>query len=357
MGSDQCRASLSCGSASWTEAPGRRSREDSNEATERSPRRWRPLGVRPRRPRHARRDAPRRDRRQGRSRPHGAQPQGQPAPGRGHGPRQRRWARANSSSSAPTTSPTSPACRRKSAPSTPTASAAPAWRRCTASPPPSPSAPSTAASPSASSAWAARSVAAAARGPKTRITEFNKRLAKLNKIQRDMAPEPRRELLRAVPGLHPRLQPDHRHDADGAERRRGLRPDARRDSTSSPSTATARSPRPTTRASTRTRSSPSRSSSRSSTTRATGSRRETGKTVVFEQDECLRRGTNMEGLGALNPVKGIVSLGGKEIIITAGNSCPTNDGVSAALLMSEDKARELGLAAARPHHRHGRRPA
>jgi acetyl-CoA acetyltransferase family protein len=51
----------------------------------------------------------------------------------------------------------------------------------------------------------------------------------------------------------------------------------------------------------------------------------------------------MEGLSALNPVKGVVSLGGKEVIITAGNSCPTNDGVSAALLMSEDKARELGL--------------
>jgi acetyl-CoA acetyltransferase family protein len=51
----------------------------------------------------------------------------------------------------------------------------------------------------------------------------------------------------------------------------------------------------------------------------------------------------MEGLSALNPVKGVVSLGGTEVIITAGNSCPTNDGVSAALLMSEDKARELGL--------------
>ncbi|MBI5288494.1 MAG: thiolase family protein [Chloroflexi bacterium] len=70
---------------------------------------------------------------------------------------------------------------------------------------------------------------------------------------------------------------------------------------------------------------------------------EHGKTIIFEQDECLRRGTNMEGLSGLNPVKGVVSLGGKEVIITAGNSCPTNDGVSAALLMSEDKARELGL--------------
>ena len=48
-------------------------------------------------------------------------------------------------------------------------------------------------------------------------------------------------------------------------------------------------------------------------------------------------------LAALQPIKGVVSFGGKEIVITAGNSCPTNDGVSAALLMSEDKARELRL--------------
>jgi acetyl-CoA acetyltransferase family protein len=70
---------------------------------------------------------------------------------------------------------------------------------------------------------------------------------------------------------------------------------------------------------------------------------ERGKTMVFDRDECLRPGTNMEGLGALNPVKGIQSFGGQEIRITAGNSCPTNDGVSAALLMSEEKARELKL--------------
>lgn len=70
---------------------------------------------------------------------------------------------------------------------------------------------------------------------------------------------------------------------------------------------------------------------------------ERGKTVVFDQDECLRRGTNMEGLAALNPVKGITSLTGQELRITAGNSCPTNDGISAALLMSEERARQLGL--------------
>jgi acetyl-CoA acetyltransferase family protein len=70
---------------------------------------------------------------------------------------------------------------------------------------------------------------------------------------------------------------------------------------------------------------------------------ERGPMVVFEQDECLRRGTNMEGLSQLQPVKGIQSFGGTELRITAGNSCPTNDGVSAALLMSEERARELKL--------------
>ena len=40
-------------------------------------------------------------------------------------------------------------------------------------------------------------------------------------------------------------------------------------------------------------------------------------------------------------------------MITAGNSCPTNDGVSAALLMSEKKALALGLDAAGAHRRHG----
>ena len=70
---------------------------------------------------------------------------------------------------------------------------------------------------------------------------------------------------------------------------------------------------------------------------------EHGKKMIFEQDECLRRGTNIEGLGGLKTVGGIKSFTGGELRITAGNSCPTNDGISVALLMSEDKARELGL--------------
>jgi 3-oxo-5,6-didehydrosuberyl-CoA/3-oxoadipyl-CoA thiolase len=70
---------------------------------------------------------------------------------------------------------------------------------------------------------------------------------------------------------------------------------------------------------------------------------ETGKTVTFDRDECIRPDTTAEKLGALQPIKGVVSFGGKEIVITAGNSCPTNDGVSAALLMSEEKALALGI--------------
>jgi acetyl-CoA acetyltransferase family protein len=70
---------------------------------------------------------------------------------------------------------------------------------------------------------------------------------------------------------------------------------------------------------------------------------ETGSKVTFDRDECIRPDTTALKLAALQPIKGLVSFGEKEIVITAGNSCPTNDGVSAALLMSEEKARALGI--------------
>ena len=70
---------------------------------------------------------------------------------------------------------------------------------------------------------------------------------------------------------------------------------------------------------------------------------ETGPKVNFDRDECIRPDTTVEKLAALQPIKGLVSFGQKEIVVTAGNSCPTNDGVSAALLMSEEKALALGL--------------
>jgi acetyl-CoA acetyltransferase family protein len=57
----------------------------------------------------------------------------------------------------------------------------------------------------------------------------------------------------------------------------------------------------------------------------------------------VRAGTTAEKLGSLPAIRGTKSWADKEVVITAGNACPTNDGVSAALLIAEDKAIELGL--------------
>jgi acetyl-CoA acyltransferase len=54
-------------------------------------------------------------------------------------------------------------------------------------------------------------------------------------------------------------------------------------------------------------------------------------------DEGIREGTTLETLGNLKPA---FKPDGK---VTAGNSSQITDGASAALIMSEDKARELGL--------------
>ena len=69
--------------------------------------------------------------------------------------------------------------------------------------------------------------------------------------------------------------------------------------------------------------------------------KETGEQKVVDaecvKDECNRPTTTMEGLSALKPVfdeKGSV---------TAGNSSQMSDGASITLVMSEDKALELGL--------------
>ncbi|MBW2266947.1 MAG: thiolase family protein [Deltaproteobacteria bacterium] len=70
---------------------------------------------------------------------------------------------------------------------------------------------------------------------------------------------------------------------------------------------------------------------------------ETGPTVTFDRDECIRAGTTLEKLAKLKPLRGVVSFDDNELVISAGNACPTNDGVSATLLMSEEKALALGL--------------
>jgi acetyl-CoA acyltransferase len=59
--------------------------------------------------------------------------------------------------------------------------------------------------------------------------------------------------------------------------------------------------------------------------------------VQFARDELPRADTSLERLGKLKPA---FKEGGT---VTAGNASPYSDGAAALLLMSSDKARELGL--------------
>jgi acetyl-CoA C-acetyltransferase len=59
--------------------------------------------------------------------------------------------------------------------------------------------------------------------------------------------------------------------------------------------------------------------------------------TVVSTDDGPRAGTTAEGLGGLKPV---FRPDGE---ITAGNSCPLNDGAAAVMVMSDRKAAELGL--------------
>ncbi|MBI4831084.1 MAG: thiolase family protein [Candidatus Lindowbacteria bacterium] len=70
-----------------------------------------------------------------------------------------------------------------------------------------------------------------------------------------------------------------------------------------------------------------------------------GDEFVFDRDECIRPDTTPEALAKLSPLKIVQTYSpeGKEVVITAGNSCPTNDSAVAVLVMSEKKANELGL--------------
>src|SRR5438105_7615013 len=56
------------------------------------------------------------------------------------------------------------------------------------------------------------------------------------------------------------------------------------------------------------------------------------------QDECIRPDTSLEALGSLKPV--FMPAGGT---VTAGNASPLNVGAAALLIMSEDKAKDLGM--------------
>ncbi len=62
-----------------------------------------------------------------------------------------------------------------------------------------------------------------------------------------------------------------------------------------------------------------------------------GSTRLFDRDESIRPDTTAEALRALKPAFR------KDGTVTAGNAPPVNDGASALVVMSADKARALGL--------------
>ncbi len=62
-----------------------------------------------------------------------------------------------------------------------------------------------------------------------------------------------------------------------------------------------------------------------------------GSTEVIDKDQCPRRDTSLERLAVLPPSYKENGL------VTAGNSCPRSDGAGAVLMMSKEKAKQLGL--------------
>jgi acetyl-CoA acyltransferase len=67
-------------------------------------------------------------------------------------------------------------------------------------------------------------------------------------------------------------------------------------------------------------------------------RDEGGNRVLAKIDQCVRPDASLESLSALEP-----AFMPKFGTVTAGNSSPLNDGAAAMLVMSEEKARELGF--------------
>jgi acetyl-CoA acyltransferase len=61
------------------------------------------------------------------------------------------------------------------------------------------------------------------------------------------------------------------------------------------------------------------------------------KTFTFDTDEGVRRETSLEALAKLKPVFHVMGS------VTAGNASQTSDGAAAVLVMSDTKAKELGL--------------
>ena len=62
---------------------------------------------------------------------------------------------------------------------------------------------------------------------------------------------------------------------------------------------------------------------------------------VVDTDDCPRHGTTAEKLAGLKPV--LHGQMGDKATVTAGNACPLNDGAAAVIVMSDTRAKELGL--------------
>ena len=60
------------------------------------------------------------------------------------------------------------------------------------------------------------------------------------------------------------------------------------------------------------------------------------ETVIFDTDEGPRQGSTIEGLAKLKPLN-------PDGFVTAGNASGINDGAAAMILMTEEKAKELGV--------------
>ncbi|MCB9662059.1 MAG: acetyl-CoA C-acetyltransferase [Polyangiales bacterium] len=63
--------------------------------------------------------------------------------------------------------------------------------------------------------------------------------------------------------------------------------------------------------------------------------------TVVDTDDCPRHGTTLEALSGLDPI--LAKWMGASATVTAGNACPLNDGAAAVIVMSDTKAKALGI--------------